>query len=113
MRIDTRTKNDVEILDLQGRLSHAGGDVLLRRQLLDSLDNGHKKILVNLGGVRVVDSSGLGELIRCQVTCRRHGAEIKLLNVDMKVYELLTMTRLVGVFDIFDDENAAVRSFER
>ena len=62
--------------------------------------------------VRQIDSSGLGELIRCQATARARGAEIKLLNVDLRTYKLLTMSRLIGVFDMFDDEAKALASFE-
>ncbi len=109
MKITSRQAGDVTILDLEGKLTHGAGDVELRRQLLETLEDGTAKILINMGGIRTVDSSGLGELIRCKVTGERHGATIALVNVDLKTYKLLTMTRLVGVFDMYQSEEDALR----
>ncbi len=111
MKIETRYSGDAVILDLQGKLTHGHGDIALRQQVLEALHEGKKRLLINLGQVRTIDSSGLGELIRCKVTCDRQGAQVRLVNVDLKVYKLLTMTRLIGVFDMFDDEQKALKSF--
>ena len=111
MKIETRYSGEVVILELQGKLTHGLGDIALRQQILEVVDEGRKHVLIDLGQVRTIDSSGLGELIRCKVTCDREGAQVKLLNVDLKIYKLLTMTRLIGVFDMFDDEQKALESF--
>ena len=111
MEITKRTVGDVTILDLDGKLTIGKGDVVLRDALVDEVEGGGKKILINLDTVNTIDSSGLGELIRCKVTSTQHEAEVKLLNVNIKARKLLTMAQLVGVFEMFDDEDLAVASF--
>ena len=113
MRITTRYSGDVTILDLDGRITIGEGDVQLRGAMLDVLDEGKKKIVLNLDKVKTIDSSGLGELIRCKTTCARREAEVKLLKVNLKVYKLITMSQTGrGVRDVHDDESKAVASFE-
>jgi anti-sigma B factor antagonist len=111
MDITSRTANDVAILDLDGKLTIGRGDVRLRGALLDELEHGRSKILINLDKVKTIDSSGLGELIRCKATATQRGGEVKLLHVNLKARKLLTMAQLVGVFEMFDDEELAVSSF--
>ncbi len=111
MEITKRTVGDVTILDLNGKLTIGKGDVVLRDALVAELEGGSKAILINLDTVNTIDSSGLGELIRCRVTSKSHEAEVKLLNVNIKARKLLTMAQLVGVFEMFDDEELAVASF--
>ena len=111
MNISTRYVSDVTVLDLEGKLVIGSGDQELRGQILDTLEAGHKKLLLNLKNVSVVDSAGLGELIRCKATCTNKDAEVKLVHVHEKLYKLLTMTQLVGVFDMYDDEEEALNSF--
>ena len=111
MEVTKRQVGDVSILDLGGKLTIGSGDVALRGAMLAEIEDGHKKILINLQDVKVIDSSGLGELIRCRATAATAGAEIKLLHVNLKARKLLTMARLVGVFDMFDDEEMAIASF--
>ncbi|MEM1207153.1 MAG: STAS domain-containing protein [Acidobacteriota bacterium] len=111
MRIKTRTEEDVILLDLEGRLNIGEGDVMLREEVNDALAAGHKKLLLNLQGVRAMDSSGLGELIRAKTSAEAAGATIKLLHVEDKVQEVLDMTRLIGVFDTYNDEIDAFASF--
>jgi len=111
MEITKRTVGDVAIFDLDGKLTIGTGDVVLRDTVLEEIENGGRKIIINLQDVKTIDSSGLGELIRCKVTSSNHGAEIKLLNVNLKARKLLTMAQLVGVFEMFDDERMAVSSF--
>ena len=79
--------------------------------LVEELEGGSKNVLINLQDAKTIDSSGLGELIRCKVTATSHEAEVKLLNVNLKARKLLTMAQLVGVFEMFDDEELAVASF--
>ena len=112
MEITTRESHGVAILDVEGKVTHGIGDVKLREAFVKALDGGKDKVLINLEGVKAMDSSGLGELIRCRATAASRGAEIKLLNVNLKTYKLLTMSRLIGVFDMYDDEAKALASFE-
>lgn len=111
MKVATRTVGDVAILDLDGKLTIGVGDVALRAALLAALDAGRSKLIVNLDQARSIDSSGLGELIRCKATAASRSAEVKLLHANLKARKLLTMASLVGVFEMFDDEQLAVESF--
>ncbi len=111
MEVTRRETGGVVILDLDGKLTIGQGDVVLRGAFVDEFDVGQRKLIVNLGGVKVIDSSGLGELIRCKVTGSEKGAEIKLLHPNLKARKLITMAQLVGVFEMFDDEQMAVASF--
>jgi len=111
MEIVKREVAGVAILDLTGKLTIGAGDVALRGAMLAELEDGHTKIVINLQNVSVIDSSGLGELIRCKATGAARNAEIKLLHVNLKARKLLTMAHLVGVFEMFDDEKMAVASF--
>jgi anti-sigma B factor antagonist len=111
MDVSKRTVSGVSIFDLDGKLTIGKGDVVLREALVSELEKGEKKILLNLGSVTTIDSSGLGELIRSKVTATSHEAEIKLVNVNIKARKLLTMAQLVGVFEMFDSEELALESF--
>jgi anti-sigma B factor antagonist len=111
MEITKRKVGDVAIFDLNGKLTIGKGDVVLRETLVEELENGGKHVVINLDGVTTIDSSGLGELIRCKVTATSNEAAVKLLNVNIKARKLLTMAQLVGVFEMFDDEALAVKSF--
>jgi len=112
MEITKRKSGGVTIFDLSGKLTIGRGDVVLRDALLEELEGGGGNVLINLQDVKTIDSSGLGELIRCKVTATSHEADVKLLNVNLKARKLLTMAQLVGVFEMFDDEAMAVASFE-
>ncbi len=111
MKITTREEEGIRVLSLEGKLVIGDGDVELRDEVRDALDRGAKKILLNLKGVKMMDSSGLGELIRCKATAGNAGATIRLLHVEDKVQEVLEMTRLIGVFETYDDEIDAIASF--
>ena len=111
MDITRRTIGDVTILDLDGKLTIGKGDVILRDALVEEMEGGNKSVLINLDKVKTIDSSGLGELIRCKVTATSAEAAVKLLHVNIKARKLLTMAQLVGVFEMFDDESLAVESF--
>ena len=111
MEITKRKVGEVAIFDLSGKLTIGKGDVILRETLVEELENGGKQVLINLDAVTTIDSSGLGELIRSKVTATSHEAEVKLLHVNIKARKLLTMAQLVGVFEMFDDEELAVASF--
>ena len=113
MNIKTRLDRaeGVTIVALEGKLTIGEGDVQLREEIKDLLADGVKKILIDLKGVRMMDSSGLGELVRTRASAQNADATIKLLHVEDKVAEVLEMTRLIGVFDTFDDEIDAIASF--
>lgn len=111
MRIDVVEKQGVVVIALKGDLTIGKGDVSLREQLLKTLDEGHKKLLIDVKGVSYVDSAGIGELVRCKTTSTHHGADLKLIHVEAKLKQLLLMTKLIGVFETFDDEASALKSF--
>ena len=111
MKTSTRQVNGVTIVDLSGRITLGEGSVVLRETIRDLLGKGDKKILLNLGDVSYIDSSGIGELVSAYTTARNQGGELKLLNLTKKVHDLLQITKLYTVFDIKDDEATAVKAF--
>ena len=111
MKIEKKKEEGVTILRLIGKLTIGTGDVKLRQEVRDALEDGEKKILLDLQGVKTMDSSGLGELISCKASANRADATIKLVHVEDKVQEVLDMTRLIGVFENFNDEIDAIASF--
>ncbi len=111
MKISTRQVDGITILDLSGRITLGEGSVQLRDSVRDLLGKGQKKILLNLGDVNYIDSSGIGELVSAYTTVRNQGGELKLLNLTRKVHDLLQITKLYTVFDIKDDEASAIASY--
>ena len=111
MEIEERTSGDVKILDLKGRVTLGEGDELLRDKVNSLLQQGFRKIILNLGAVPYIDSAGLGEIVRTYTTASRQGGSLKLLNLTKRIQDLLSITKLLTVFDTFDSENDAVRSF--
>jgi anti-sigma B factor antagonist len=102
----------VTVLDLSGRITLGEGSVQLRDAIRDLIAKGQKRILLDLGEVNYIDSSGLGELVSAYTTARNLGATLKLLKLTKKVHDLLQLTKLYTVFDIFDDEASAIASFK-
>ncbi|GBC81854.1 Putative anti-sigma factor antagonist [bacterium HR10] len=113
MTITERRHNDVVILDIDGKILLGEGDVQLREAIRRLLQSGVRKILLNLANVPYMDSAGLGELVRAYTTVRREGGELKLLNLTARIQDLLTITKLISVFESFDSEEAALKSFAR
>ena len=111
MKISTRQIDGVTIVDCSGRITLGEGSITLRDTVSQLLTKGQKKILLNLGDVNYIDSSGIGELVSAFTTVRKQGGELKLLNLTKKVHDLLQITKLYTVFDVKDDEAAAVKSF--
>ena len=111
LKINTRQVDGVNIVDCSGRITLGEGSVVLRDQVKDLLTKGQKKILLNLGDVNYIDSSGIGELVSAFTTTKNQGGELKLLNLTKKVHDLLQITKLYTVFDVKDDEAAAVKAF--
>jgi anti-sigma B factor antagonist len=108
----TRDYSGITLVDLSGRISLGDGSALLRKTVRDLLEEGRTKIILNLGDVNYIDSSGIGELVSGFTAVRNRGGELKLLNLTKKVNDLLQITKLFTVFDVFNDESTAMRSFE-
>lgn len=111
MKISNRQVDGVSIVDCSGRITLGEGSVTLRDTVRELLSKGRKKFLLNLGEVNYIDSSGIGELVSAFTTVRNQGGELKLLNLTKKVHDLLQITKLYTVFDVKDDEAAAIKSF--
>jgi anti-sigma B factor antagonist len=111
MKASSRRVDGITILDLSGRITLGEGSVVLRDQIRDLLGKGEKRLLLNLGDVTYIDSSGIGELVSAFTTVRNQGGELKLLNLTKKVHDLLQITKLYTVFDVKDDEASAVKAF--
>jgi anti-sigma B factor antagonist len=111
MKITERLVGDVVILDLQGKILIGEGDDQLREAVTKLADSGKTKILLNLAEVPYVDSAGLGEVVRCYTTVSRKGGKLKLLNLTKKIQDLLAITKLLTVFETYDNEEEAIKSF--
>jgi len=111
MQIDERTVGDVVILDLKGRVLLGEGDELLKDKINALLNQGRKNLVLNLSEVPYIDSAGLGEVVRTYTTVSRQGGRLKLLNLTKRITDLLAITKLLTVFDTYDSEEEAVKSF--
>jgi len=110
--VKQRQAGDVTILDLSGAVRMGDGAVVLRNAIRSLIDQGNKKILLNLSGVKNIDSSGIGELIANYTTLSRDGGQLKLLKLTDKIRDLLVITKLLTVFDSYDDEAEALNTFK-
>ena len=111
MQITERQVGDVMILDLKGKITLGEGDELLKDKVNSIVSQGRRKIVLNLAEVPYLDSAGLGEVVRAYTTVSRQGGSLKLLNLTKRITDLLSITKLLTVFDTFDSEDEAVRSF--
>jgi anti-sigma B factor antagonist len=111
MKIDTRKVGDVNVLDCSGKITLGEGTMAIRNTVREVLKNGGKKIILNLADVNYIDSSGIGELVSTYTTVTNHGGQLKLLSLTKKIQELLAITKLLTVFQVYDNEQAAVSSF--
>jgi anti-sigma B factor antagonist len=111
MQIEERAVGDVVVLDLKGKITLGQGDELLKDKVNSLVNQGHRKIVLNLADVPYVDSAGLGEIVRTYTTVSRQGGSLKLLNLTKRITDLLAITKLLTVFETFDVESDAVRSF--
>ena len=111
VKLSSRQVGDVTVLDVAGRITLGEGSSALRDTLRDMVSKGQKKILLNLGEVSYIDSSGIGELVSGFTTVANHGGQLKLLGLTKRVKDLLQITKLYTVFDVHDDEAGAIRSF--
>lgn len=113
LKSSTRQVDDVTILDLSGRITLGEGSVVLRDIIRELVAKGDKKILLNLGDVTYIDSSGIGELVSAYTAVRKESGDLKLLNLTKKVHDLLQITKLYTVFDVKDDEAAAIAAYAK
>ena len=111
MQIEERAVGDVVVLDLKGRVTLGDGDELLKDKVNSLVNRGFKKIVLNLAEVPYVDSAGLGEIVRTYTTVSRQGGSLKLLNLTKRITDLLSITKLLTVFETFESEKDAVQSF--
>jgi anti-sigma B factor antagonist len=111
MQIDERTVGTVKVLDVTGQITMGQGNTQFKDKIHSMVSQGHKKILVNLGGVSYVDSAGLGELVAAFTTVSRNGGKMKLVNMTKKMNDLLAITKLSNVFETYEQEQEAVKSF--
>jgi len=111
MQIDERTIGDVLVLDVNGRITLGEGDEILKDKVNSLLNQGKKKIVLNLAEVPYVDSAGLGAIVRTYTTVSRQGGNLKLLNLTKRITDLLAITKLLTVFETFESEADAVQSF--
>jgi anti-sigma B factor antagonist len=111
MQIDERTVGDVMVLDVKGKVTLGEGDEMLKDKVNSLVNQGHKKIVLNLAEVPYIDSAGLGEIVRTYTTVSRQGGNLKLLNLTKRITDLLSITKLLTVFETYNSETEAIRSF--
>ena len=111
MQIEERAVGDIVVLDLKGRITLGEGDQLLKDKVNSLVNQGRKRMVLNLAGVPYIDSAGLGEIVGSYTTVSRQGGSLKLLNLTKKITDLLAITKLLTVFEAFESEDEAVRSF--
>lgn len=111
MEIEQRPSGDVVILDLKGKLTIGSGDELLKDKINSLIQQGHKRLLLNLAAVPYVDSAGLGAIVSSYTTVSREGGSLKLLGLTSRIEDLLAITKLLTVFDTYESESDAVASF--
>ena len=112
LNIRERQAGDVTVLDMDGRITIGEGSVALRSAIRRLLEEGKHKILLNLAGVGYIDSSGIGELVSSYTTINKDGGQLKLLSLTQKLQDLLTITKLLTVFDVYDTEAEALSSYK-
>ena len=111
MKIETRTVGDVKILDCSGRITLGEGTMIIRNTVRELLGSENKKIILNLAEVNYIDSSGIGELVSTYTTVTNSGGQLKLLNLTKKIQELMAITKLLTVFQVYSEEKSALADF--
>ncbi len=111
MKVDVRQRDDVTILEPKGKITIGVGDVALRTAIQDVMQGGARKVLISMQSVTTIDSSGVGELVSAYTTVTNRGGKLKLYSLPAKVSDILTITQLITVFDVYDNEDEAVQSF--
>jgi len=113
MKIENRVVGDVQVLDCSGKITLGEGTMAVRNTVRELLKNGNKKIVLNLADVNYIDSSGIGELVSSFTTVTNQGGQLKLLSLTKKIQELLAITKLLTVFQVYEDERTAITSFQK
>jgi anti-sigma B factor antagonist len=111
MKSQIRDQGDVRIIELSGKITIGSGDVKLRELINAALESGTSKILLNLAGVSAIDSSGIGEMVACYTTVTNRDGQLKLMKLSPKINDILQVTQLITVFDVFDNEPEALANF--
>lgn len=111
MKSSVRDQGDVRIIALSGKITIGSGDVRIRELINEAIDAGFTKILLHLGEVSAIDSSGVGEMVACYTSAKNRDAQLKLLNLSKKINDILQVTQLITVFDVHTDEAEAIASF--
>ena len=111
MKVNVRQRDGVTILDLKGKITIGMGDVALRNAVQDAINSGATKVVINLKDVTTIDSSGVGELVSAFTTATNRGVKLSLANLPSKVSDILQITQLITVFDVYDSEDEGLRSF--
>ena len=112
LNINERQAGDVTVLDMSGKITIGEGSVSLRTAIRRLLEEGKKRILLNLASISYIDSSGIGELVSSYTAINKEGGQLKLLNLTQKLQDLLTITKLLTVFDVYESEAEALNSFK-
>jgi anti-anti-sigma factor len=111
MQIEERRVGNIVILDVHGKMILGDGDQLLKDKIYSLIHRGHTNILLNLGGVAYLDSAGLGQIVASYATVRREGGRLALVNLTKRIHDLLAIAKLLAVFDAYENEDHALRSF--
>jgi anti-sigma B factor antagonist len=112
LKLRTREVKGVMVIDLTGRVTMGEACAALRDEIRDAMNNGSRKILLNLAGVTYIDSAGLGELTAAYTSAKNRESQLKMLNLTKRVHDLMQITKLYTVFDVYDDESKALAAFE-
>ena len=111
MKLSIKKVKDIVVMDVDGKIVLGDGDVEIKQAVDDLLQKGHKSMILNMAKVPYLDSAGLGEIMRCFTALRRDGGNFKLVSPNQRIIDLLSITKLLNVFDIYDSESAAIKSF--
>ena len=111
MKSSIRDLGDIRVIELSGKITIGAGDVKLRELILQALEVDKNDIVLDLGGVTAIDSSGIGEMVACYTSVTKRGGQLKLMHLSPKITDILQVTQLITVFDVFDDEREALGSF--
>lgn len=111
MKLSIRKAKDIVVIDVDGKIVLGEGDVEIKQAVDDLLKKGSNNLVLNLAKVPYIDSAGLGEIMRCFTALRRNGGNFKLVSPNQRIIDLFSITKLLNVFDIYDSEAAAIKSF--
>jgi len=111
MKSSIRDAGDIRVIELSGKITIGAGDVKIRELIEQALEDSKNDVILDLGGVTAIDSSGIGEMVACYTTVTKRGGHLKLMHLSPKITDILQVTQLITVFDVFDDEREALGSF--